>query len=73
MQSNISYESESLLTEVQAARLLNFSVKALQAWRCRGGGPVFIKLSARAVRYRRSDLAAWVESHLRRSTTETEN
>jgi hypothetical protein len=40
-----------LLDEKQAAALLNVSVKSLQAWRCRGGGPKFVKIGKRLVRY----------------------
>jgi Helix-turn-helix domain len=49
-------DPEQLLKEDEAAQLLGFSVRALQNWRVRGGGPVFVKVSARSVRYRRVDL-----------------
>jgi predicted DNA-binding transcriptional regulator AlpA len=35
-----------------------------------GGGPLFIKLTAKAVRYRQSDLDAWIASKARESTRE---
>lgn len=57
------------LIEKEAARLLGFSVRTLQAWRVRGGGPLFVK-AGRSVRYRPSDLEAWVEERLRRSTSD---
>ena len=57
-------------TEQQAAKYLNVAVRTLQKWRCRGGGPFFIKTSARHVRYRQADLNAWQEEHLVRSTSE---
>ena len=60
----------SLLTEKEAAQLLKFSVRSFQAWRVKGGGPRFVKVSARCVRYRPSDLEAWVEERLRRSTSD---
>lgn len=59
-----------LMTEKEAALLLDFSVRTLQAWRVRGGGPRFVKVSARCVRYRQSDLDSWVEERLRRSTSD---
>lgn len=59
-----------LLREVDAARLLGFTPRALQAWRQRGGGPRFVRVSARAVRYRRDDLLTWAEDRLRSSTTD---
>lgn len=61
---------DTLLTETQAAELLGYSIRALQNWRVRGGGPVYVKVSSRSVRYRRRDLHAWVESKLRRHSSE---
>tara|TARA_R110002051_G_scaffold30487_3_gene70570 strand:+ start:29354 stop:29578 length:225 start_codon:yes stop_codon:yes gene_type:complete len=57
-----SVSQEQLLNETQAADILCYSVRALQNWRHRGGGPRFVKVSARSVRYRYSDLVAWIES-----------
>jgi predicted DNA-binding transcriptional regulator AlpA len=55
---------EQLLTPEQAANYLNLSVDALQGWRCktpgRAGGPPFIKISGITVRYRRSEIEAWL-------------
>ena len=44
--------------ETEAAEFLGHSVRALQNWRSRGGGPEFIRVSARSIRYRRRDLIA---------------
>ncbi len=60
----------SLLTETEAAQILKFSVRTLQNWRCRGGGPRFVKVSRGCIRYRLEDLDAWVESCLRWSTSD---
>jgi len=62
---------DRLLTENDAAALLGFSVRALQGWRVKGGGPPFVKVSERAVRYRRRDLIAWAEQRIRVSTSDT--
>ena len=59
-----------LLSEKETASELGFSVRTLQAWRVRGGGPSFVKVSARCVRYRQSDLDSWVEERIRRSTSD---
>lgn len=59
-----------LLDEQSAARFLGFTPRALQAWRQRGGGPQFVRISSRAVRYRKQDLVAWAENRLKRSTSE---
>jgi hypothetical protein len=58
-----------LLDERQAAALLHVSVKAVQGWRSRGGGPRFVKVG-RCVRYRPEDLQAFVLAALRTSTSD---
>ena len=58
-----------LVTEQQAAGLLHVSVKRLQGWRSRGGGPPFRKLG-RCVRYAVPDLEAFVQEAVRRSTSD---
>ena len=60
----------ALLTEAEAARLLKFTPRFLQARRVRGDGPKFLKISARAVRYRRIDLLEWERSLVRTSTSD---
>ena len=54
----------------EAAQFLGLRESTLEAWRCRGGGPVFLKLG-KAVRYREEDLQAFVESRLRKNTTDS--
>lgn len=53
-----------LLTTDQAAEYLSISPVTLRTWRCRGGGPAFVKISARSVRYRIADLQAWADGLL---------
>ena len=60
---------EDILDEKETAALLRISVKALQGWRYRGGGPKFLKLG-RCVRYRRGDLQEFVLQALRSSTSD---
>jgi predicted DNA-binding transcriptional regulator AlpA len=50
-----------LVNEREAASILCYSVRALQNWRHRGGGPAYVKVSSRSVRYRRADLEKWIE------------
>lgn len=64
-------DHDRLMDEREAASILCYSVRALQNWRCRGGGPKFIKVSARSVRYRRSDLVAWIEARTVAHTSQT--
>jgi excisionase family DNA binding protein len=60
--SHVAADLDALLTEVQAAKLLNLSTRTLQAWRIRGVGPPFVQ-AGRAVRYRRRDLLAWIDAN----------
>ena len=60
---------DRLLNEREAAEFLGYSVRALQNWRVRGGGPLFVKVSARSIRYRRRDLISWTESLLAANTS----
>ena len=62
---------EPLLRQKEAARILNVSPRTLEAWRYRGGGPVYIAMTPRSVRYRVSDLEAWANQRVRRSTSDT--
>ncbi|MEE4303594.1 MAG: helix-turn-helix domain-containing protein [Wenzhouxiangella sp.] len=57
------------LDTIDAAHYLGLQKSTLEAWRCRGGGPQFVKLG-RAVRYRQADLDAWIESRVRHNTVE---
>ncbi len=53
---------EKLLTTKQIAKKFQIKPNALTIWRHRGVGPKYIKLSKRAVRYRKSDVIAFLES-----------
>lgn len=61
---------DQLIDERAAAEFIGYSVRALQNWRVRGGGPPFVKVSARSVRYRRRELIAWADARLVASTSE---
>ncbi len=58
-----------LLTERETAALLGMTVSFLQARRVRGGGPVFVRVGTRTVRYDVRDLDRWIEEHRRESTS----
>lgn len=70
MTAETQYDPDQLLNEKQAASFLCYSQRALQNWRLRGGGPQYVKVSARSVRYRRRDLTEWIENRLRRHTSQ---
>lgn len=53
-----------LLTDEQVAELLNVSTKTLATWRSTGRYALpFLRIGAR-IRYRRQDVATWLESRL---------
>jgi excisionase family DNA binding protein len=58
-----------LMTQREAAKLLQLSGRTLERYRASGTGPRYIALG-RAIRYRRHDLADWVERAARQSTSE---
>ena len=61
----------TLVNEHEAASILCYYVRALQNWRHRGGGPDFVKVSSRSVRYRRADLEKWIAARTVSNTSQT--
>jgi len=59
-----------LIGEQAAGAFLNLTTRTLQGWRYKGGGPQYIRVSARCIRYRRADLREWAEARLRSSTSD---
>jgi len=59
----------TILNTTQAAKHLNMSKQTLEAWRLRGGGPVYLKFG-KAVRYREEDINTFIEKSVRHSTSE---
>ncbi len=53
------------LPEAEAARFLRCSRALLRKWRTKGGGPPFIRLGQRLVRYRTGDLEGWLNGQQR--------
>lgn len=66
----IPNDPNALLFPLEAAYLLGVDKRTLDGWRQRGGGPPFVRISARAIRYRRADLLAWIEARVVSSTLE---
>lgn len=54
----------------QAAQILDVKKSTLESWRCRGGGPPFIRYG-RAIRYREADLQEFIESRVRRNSSDS--
>ena len=59
-----------LLTTKQAAQILGVSIAFLERDRWAGARVPFVKIGSRAVRYRHSDLLAYIESCLYQSTSQ---
>jgi excisionase family DNA binding protein len=54
---------DRLLWPEQVAEMLGVPIGTLANWRYQGRGPAFVKVG-RHVRYRRSDVAGWIEEHV---------
>jgi len=61
---------ESLINEKRAGDFLGLSDRAMQKMRQTGGGPRYVHISSRCLRYRRIDLKAWADSRMRSSTSD---
>ncbi len=60
----------SLINEKEASAFLGLSDRAMQKMRQAGGGPRYIRISSRCLRYRRVNLRAWADSLMRSSTSD---
>jgi len=57
-----------LLTPAEAARRLGVKERVLERWRSTGDGPAYVRLGGKTLRYRASDLEAFIARSVRRST-----
>lgn len=57
------------LNEKQVADYLGLSVKTLQGYRVKGGGPEFFKFGPKMVRYRLDDIKKWAENRKKKNTS----
>lgn len=64
-------DQDALLTEQQAATYLNVNPRTLQKWRFNGGGPQFVRISRRCIRYRPKDIRHWAQNRVKSSTSES--
>ncbi len=63
-------DGQQLLRQEEVAKILNLSPRTLEAWRHRGGGPRYILLTPRCVRYKKSDLNQFLAERVRTSTSD---
>lgn len=61
---------KTILTTQEAAQYLNVSKAFLERDRWAGARIPFIKVGSRAVRYRQSDLDAYLDGQVRKSTSD---
>ena len=64
---------DKLLTQVQAAELLNVSPRTLEAWRRKRTGPRFVIYSNRCLRYSERDLHEWLATRANSGATRSED
>lgn len=67
----IPQDPDALLYQAEVAYLTAQSERTLEAYRLRGGGPPFIVIGKRGVRYRRGDVQEWIAARRRRSTSDS--
>lgn len=58
-----------MLKTDEVAEMLGVAPRTLEDWRCRGGGPPYVSVSRRCVRYRLRDVETWLEARNRTSTS----
>jgi predicted DNA-binding transcriptional regulator AlpA len=61
---------DDVLSTAQVADWLGISTQFLEIGRCKDYGPKFIRIGARAIRYRRADVVKWLEARTHESTAE---
>lgn len=70
--ATLTLPSIPLLTREQAAAYLGLSPQTLSNWASTGrGGIPYVRVSARAVRYRQGDLDAWLADRTMTHTGQT--
>ena len=60
----------ALIDEKEAGEFLGLTDRTMQKLRQRGGGPKYIHISSRCLRYRRIDLREYAEGRMRSSTSD---
>lgn len=58
------------INEKEAAKFIGYSVRTLQSFRVKGGGPVYFHPTKKSVRYRRLECLLWFENGMVKSTSQ---
>lgn len=67
MSTKVTHLDKEFLTINDLCELLSVTPKTVHSWRYRGIGPASFK-AGKHVRYKRSDVEAWIEESRREST-----
>lgn len=51
---------DNLLSDVEVAARLGLAINTIRNWRAARAGPKFVRLGKRAIRYRQSDIEAFI-------------
>jgi hypothetical protein len=57
----MAIDNDPLMETTEAAKYIHVDPRTMEGWRFRGTGPRFLRYSNRVVRYRKSDLDAFLE------------
>ena len=60
----------ALINEDNAADFADLSKRTMQGFRQKGGGPKYVRISARCIRYTRAWLKEWADARSAHSTAE---
>ena len=69
VEADLAYWND-LINEKAAGDSLGLTPRTMQAMRQRGGGPRYVLISARCVRYTRNRLKIWADKRVRTSTSD---
>ena len=67
---NVQKQTKPLITTKQAACRLGVSVKQIEKWRYEGGGPKYIKLGKRSVRYEQEEIENYIVARTFKNSAE---
>jgi len=60
---------ERMRREAEVAEVLGLSIRTLQGWRWRGGGPPYHRIGG-AIRYDMAEVRAWLDAQRHTSTSD---
>lgn len=61
---SVTTSTGKLLSSEEVSEVTGLSTETLAQWRSQHRGIPYVKISRNCVRYRQSDLAAWIEAHV---------